>query len=113
MCTNIAILAIMFNSELYLQQKKSRIFCSLLTLFLIFICEYSPSVYAMLHPPSALLLQRVRPTYYLILSNHVFLPHAKSTHAFYCTSIVILFETALTIYSRIYSECTRYVGNFY
>lgn len=95
----------MFNSELYLQQTKSRIACSLLTLILIFTCEYSPSVYGMLHPTSALLLQRIRPTYFLILSNHVFLPHAKPRHAFYCTAVIVSIETGLTIYSRLNSEC--------
>lgn len=103
------MLTIMFNSELYLQQTVSRVFCSLLTLILIFVCEYSPSVFAMIHPQSALLLQRVRPIYFLILSNHVFLPHARPRHAFYCTAIIILIETGLTIYSRIDSEYAGYV----
>lgn len=101
---NALLLVFMFKSEQYLLQKKSRIFCSLLTLTLAFVCEYSPSLFGVLDTVPVLYL-RIRPTYFLILSNHVFLPHVKSRHAFYCTGFIVAIETALTIYSRLKSSC--------
>lgn len=102
---NVLLLVFMLRSELYLRRPKSRILCSLLTLTLAFVCEYTPAVYGVVHEPSKQLLQRIRPTYFLILSNHVFLPYAKSRHAFYSTGTIIVIETALTIYTRLIKEC--------
>lgn len=71
------------------------------------LSENAPAVYAMLHPFSRILLQRVRPTFYLILTNHVFLPHAKHMHAFAATLLIVSIESGLTVYSRIHSDCER------
>lgn len=111
---SILLLVLMFRSELYLRQSTSRILCSLLTLTVSFACEYTLAIYAVVQTNQEeqqeeqreqQLLQRIRPTYFLILSNHVFLPYAKSRHAFYGTGTIIAIETALTIYSRLKSNC--------
>jgi hypothetical protein len=111
--TSVALLAMICMSELYLVNERARFFCSWLCLLSMLVSENAPAVYATLHPQSETMLQRVRPTFYLILTNHVFLPHTRHANAFVATVVIVSIETFFTIFSRLKCDCEKYVLCFH
>lgn len=67
--------------------------------------EHGGALFALTEEQNVYPVQRIRPTFYLIITNHVFLPFPSRIYACFGTVAIVALELTLTIISRIQSDC--------
>ncbi|RWS28500.1 adenylate cyclase type 2-like protein [Leptotrombidium deliense] len=78
-----------------------------MTVFIAMLfAEYGGALFSIIGDTSSYSLLRVRPTFYLIIMNQVFLPFPSKIYSCVTTAIIIALELSLTILSRFQSQCS-------
>lgn len=93
--------------ELWLRPQLARIVAALTVLLAMILSEHGGALFALagdetIHPNPS---QRIRPTFYIIITNHVFLPFPSRIYACIGTLLIVTLELTLTIHSRMQNDC--------
>lgn len=83
----------------------ARIIAACTVLIAMIFAEHGAALYTFVGDDERAVLQRIRPSFYLIISNHVFLPFPSRMYACVASFIIIVIEMALTINTRLFSSC--------
>jgi len=100
----ISFLILIWYNKVWIQSKFSRTVASLAVLMAMIFGEASGAICALVND-QATPLASIRRTYYLIITNHVFLPFPTRIQACAATIIITSFEIIVTYISRRDNNC--------
>ena len=101
---HIAFFVLTCLDEKWLRPVPSRIIAAVTVLIAMIFSEHGAALYTLADEDSSS-MQRIRPTFYLIITNHVFLPFPSRIYGFISSIIIILIEVTLTVNTRLMSTC--------
>lgn len=92
--------------EVWLRPTFSRVVAAVTVMFAMIFGEYGAVLYVFLAEDSKVVfLQRIRPTFYLIIATHVFLPFPSRIYGWVSTTIIVSIEMAVSFKSRLIGDC--------
>ncbi|XP_015790697.1 adenylate cyclase type 2 [Tetranychus urticae] len=100
-----AFLILTCLEEQWLRPRFARIVAALTVLVAMIVSEHGGALFAVTGDKTVYPLQRIRPTFSIILTNHVFLPFPSRIYACIGTLVIVSLELLLTIISRAQSDC--------
>ena len=100
-----AFLVLASKEEQWLRPRFARIVSALTVLITMLMSEHAAALFSLSGDDSVYPLERIRPTIYLIITNHVFLPFPSRIYSCIGTIIIVLLELNLSIKSRLHSSC--------
>ncbi|RWS16807.1 adenylate cyclase type 6-like isoform 1, partial [Dinothrombium tinctorium] len=94
--------------ELWLRPKSSRIIAAVTVLIAMISAEYGDMLFVLAGDTKSFSMGKIRPTFYMILINHVFLPFPSKIYACISTAWIIVLELLITTLSRfqLYCDCS-------
>lgn len=93
--------------EQWLRPPSARVAAAITIFVAMLFSEHGSALYTFVDDEDKISLQRIRPTYYLIITNTVFLPFPSRVYGCVTTIIIVLLEMILTVNTRITSDCPR------
>lgn len=107
-CISVFIIftVLVCHDESWLKPKISRILASITVLVTMIFSEYGTILYTIASSlKEPFYLQRIRPAFYLILANQLFLPFPTRTYSVILSLLITSIEIILTLESRSVSDC--------
>ncbi|KAI1285492.1 Adenylate cyclase type 2 [Halotydeus destructor] len=102
----LAFFTLTWLDEHWLKPLASRIIAAVTVLIAMMFSEYGTALYMFVDTAEFYSLQRIRPTFYLIIANHVFLPFPSRIYGLVSTIIIVAIEILLSVNARIFiSHC--------
>lgn len=104
----LAFFALAWHEEEWLKPKLSRTVAAVMILITMLFAEYGTALYSSCSPHNeSFYLQKIRPAFYLIVANHVFLPYPNRCMACAGSITITVVEVSLTLRTRMASECPK------
>jgi class 3 adenylate cyclase len=101
-----AFFAMAWHEEDWLKPKLSRSIAAAMTLVTMMFAEYGTALYmSSSQHNQSFFLQKIRPAFYLIVANHVFLPFPNRCYVFAASLMITSIEIFLAFRTRIVSDC--------
>jgi hypothetical protein len=94
-----------FFEEHLLRPRISRIVAGITVLLAMLFEEYGGALFPLHGDHKTFSLQRIRPTFYLIIANHILIPFPSRIYSCLATIFIIIIEMTLTFIQRVDMSC--------
>ncbi|CAG2163636.1 unnamed protein product [Oppiella nova] len=101
----IIFFAITCFEEILLRPRISRTVAGITVLLAMLFEEYGSTLFPLQANHQSLPLQQIRPTFYILVANHILVPFCSRIYSCLATIIIIAIELTLTFRQRVDMEC--------